>query len=291
MAINSFIPTVWTAKLLQTLEKSLVYGQAGVVNRDYEGEISDAGDTVRINSLGPVSVGSYTKNSTISAAEVLNDASQVLTIEYADYFNFKVDDIDKAQQRPKVMGQAMSNAAYALADAADQIIAGLMWQSVPTASTQGTTSAAVTLGYGTGETSPYVALITAGQNLDEHNVPRAGRFALVPPWFHAYLMLDPRFVATGAPAADTRAVNGFMGRAAGFDIAVSNNCPNVTGAFYKIVCGTNMATSFAEQIAQVEAYRPQDSFSDALKGLHLYGCKVVYPEALALIIATAGDAE
>jgi len=147
------------------------------------------------------------------------------------------------------------------------------------------------LGYGSGEASPYVALITAGQNLAEHNVPRAGRFALVPPWFHAYLMLDPRFVATGAPAADTRAVNGFMGRAAGFDIAVSNNCPNEQGAFYKIVCGTNMATSFAEQIAQVEAYRPQDSFSDALKGLHLYGCKVVYPEALALIIATAGDAE
>lgn len=291
MSLDAFIPTVWSARLLQNLEKSLVYGQVGVVNRDYEGEISEAGDTVRVNTLGPVTVDNYAKNNDMNPPETLNDASQVLVIDQAKYFNFQIDDIDAAQQKPKVMDQAMRNAAYALADAADQFLAGRMWPDVPEANRQGAVGAPITVGFGAGEVNPYVALMMAGVDLDEANVPSAGRWAIVPPWFHAYLLMDSRFVASGAAAADSRAVNGYIGRAAGFNIYMSNNVPVLAGPTeFKILLGTDYATSYAEQISKVEAYRPEARFADAVKGLHLYGAKVVYPEALALIIADMGTA-
>src|SRR6185369_10044877 len=125
MALDNFIPQVWSARLLASLKKTLVYGQTGIVNRDYEGEIREKGNTVKINSIGAVTVSDHTKNSDISAPEALNDSDQVLVIERAKYFNFQVDDVDRVQQMPSVMDQAMQEAAYALADAADQYIAGL----------------------------------------------------------------------------------------------------------------------------------------------------------------------
>jgi len=291
MAINNFIPTIWSARLLSNLNAALVYAQPAVVNRDYEGDIREAGDTVRINTLGPVTIGAYTKNANMAAVQELTDATQLLTISQADYFNFQIDDIDRRQQQPKVMDQAMRNAALALADTADQWLAGIMWAGVPAANTQGAVGAGLACGYGGGETNPYIALLNASIDLDEANVPRAGRWAIVPPWFHGYLLMDARFVGSGSETADSRGVNGLVGRAAGFDIYMSNNVPFAAGPQeYKILLGTNYATSYAEQINSVEAYRPELRFADAVKGLHLYGARVVYPSALALIIANIGTA-
>lgn len=291
MTINSFLPTVWSARLLENLQKALVYAQPAIVNRTYEGEIRMMGDKVRINTLGAVTVRSYTKNSNMQTPDDLTDATQLLEITQADYFNFQVDDIDRAQQNPKIMETAMRNAAYALADNADQYLVGVMALAVPSGSTQGAAGAGLDVGYGTTDTNPYVALLNAAIDLDEHNVPRTGRWAVVPPWFHGYLLMDARFVASGAETADTRMVNGFVGRAAGFDIYLSNNVPCATSTTeYKVLCGTNYATAYAEQIDKVESYRPELRFADAVKGLHLYGAQVVYPEALALIIADVGTA-
>jgi hypothetical protein len=101
--------------------------------------------------------------------------------------------------------------------------------------------------------------------------------------------MDQRFVGSGSEAADARGINGFVGRMAGFDVYVSNNVPFVAGpAEYKVLLGTSYATAYAEQISSVEAYRPELRFADAVKGLHLYGARVVYPDALALIIANIG---
>jgi len=290
MAINSFIPTIWSARLLQNLDATLVYAQPAIVNRDYEGDIREMGDTVRINTLGPVTIGAYTKNANMAAVQELTDATQLLTISQADYFNFQIDDIDRRQQQPKVMDEAMRRAAWGLADTTDRWLAGQMWGAVPAASTQGAEGAGVAIGYGGGaEVEPYIALINAGTDLDEHNVPRAGRWAIVPPWFHGYLLMDQRFVGSGSEAADARGINGFVGRMAGFDVYVSNNVPFVAGpAEYKVLLGTSYATAYAEQISSVEAYRPELRFADAVKGLHLYGARVVYPDALALIIANIG---
>lgn len=290
MALENFIPVIWSARLLARLQKALVYGQAGVVNRDYEGEITDVGDTVRINSIGPVSIFDYVKNQDMPGPETLNDATQTLVIDQAKSFNFQIDDIDRAQQKPKVMDEAMREAAYGLADVADQYIAGLMWQAAPATSMLGAIGTPQVIGYGANEMSPYIALLELGRFLDEKNIPREGRWAIVPPWFHEYLVMDNRLVATGTEAADTRAVNGRAGRAAGFDILVSNNVPFLTGPTeFKVVAGTSLATTYAEQISKVEAYRPERRFADAVKGLHLYGAKVVRPEALALLVADMGE--
>lgn len=289
MAINNFIPTLWAARALENLNKAHVYAQAAVCNRDYEGEISQAGDTVKISTLGPVTVAPYVKNANISEAQELTDAGQLLEINQQNYFNFQLDDIDQAQTRPKLIDLAMRNSAWALSDVADQYLAGIMWAAVPAANTQGAVGTGLDIGFGTGEKAPYTVLLKAAADLDEANVPRLGRWAIVPPWFHAYLLMDQRFVGSGAAEADARGVNGFVGRVAGFDIYMSNNVPAVAGpAEYKILCGTNYATSYAEQINKVEAYRPERRFADAVKGLHLFGAKVVYPSALALIIADVG---
>jgi len=292
MAINNFIPTIWAARVLENLQNAHVYAQPAVCNRDYEGDIREAGDTVRINTLGPVTVRPYIKNANMAAVQELTDASQILTISQANYFNFQIDDVDKAQTKPKVMDLAMRNAAWALAETADAWIAAMMWAAVPAASTQGAVGAGLNVGFGVGETAPYTALLNAAIDLDENNVPRMGRWAIVPPWFHGYLLMDDRFVGTGAAEADGRAVNGFVGRAAGFDIFMSNNVPFAAGPVeFKVLCGTNYATAYAEQINSVEAYRPELRFADAVKGLHLFGARVVYPEALALIIADMGTAQ
>ncbi len=292
MALNNFIPTVWSARLLARLEAAHVYGQAGVVNRDYEGEISDLGDTVRINSIGPVTITPYVKNVDMGAPEELTDASQALVIDQAQSFHFQIDDVDRAQQKPKVMDAAMAEAAYALADVADRYIAGLMWEAVPVANTQGAVGAGIAIGYAAApEVNPYIALLGLKRALDESNVPSEGRWVIVPPWFHGYLLMDGRFVGSGALPADTRLVKGTVGRAAGFDVLVSNNVPSVAGpAEFKILAGTAAACSFAEQISKVEAYRPERRFADAVKGLDLYGAKVVRPSALALLIADIGTA-
>src|SRR6476469_1283061 len=93
-----FIPTVWAGRLLISLQKSLVYGQAGVANRDYEGEILAAGNTVKIASIGDVTIGDYTKDTDITDPDILTDDEQSLVIDQQKYFNFYVDSIDRAQQ-------------------------------------------------------------------------------------------------------------------------------------------------------------------------------------------------
>jgi hypothetical protein len=117
--------------LLAALEKSLVYGQADVCNRDYEGEIRAAGNTVKIGSVGEVTIDDYTKDTDITDPETLTDSEQSLVIDQAKYFNFYVDSIDRAQQNANVLDTAMRHSAWGLREKADAYIAGLMEAAVP----------------------------------------------------------------------------------------------------------------------------------------------------------------
>jgi hypothetical protein len=110
----TFIPNVWASRLLTALERSLVYGQPNVCTRAYEGEIQDAGGTVKIASIGDVTIGDYTKNTDISDPEVLSDSDQSLVIDQSKYFNFFVDSIDRAKQNVNVLDEAMRRSAWAL---------------------------------------------------------------------------------------------------------------------------------------------------------------------------------
>ena len=101
MAIDNFNPTIWSALLVDKLEKSLVFG--AVANTDYEGVISGVGSTVKINGIDDLTIGDYVKNTDIAAPETLTGIERSLVIDQANYFNFQIDDIDKAQQTPKLM--------------------------------------------------------------------------------------------------------------------------------------------------------------------------------------------
>ena len=109
---------------------------------------------------------------------------------------------------------------------------------------------------------------------------------IVPPWYHGLLLASDLFVRVDASGNDTALRNGVVGRAFGFDVMVSNNCVNVTGDDYIVQAGYPGAVSFAEQIVKVEAYRPENAFSDALKGLHVYGAKLVRPTGIATLTAS-----
>lgn len=279
-ALTNFIPQVWSAQLLNSLKASLIYGQTGVINRNYEGEISGFGDTVKINTIGTVTVGDYTKNADMSAPQDLSGTQTTLTINQSKYFNFQIDDVDKAQTNPKLMSQAMVESAYALRNTADQFIASTMVAGVKEGNTIGNDGTPETV---TAENAIDL-LVDLGTILDEANVPEDGRWVILPPWYHAMIEKSPKFQYTSENMSSV-VRNGVVGRIAGFDVMKSNNVPNTAKTKYKILAGHGIATTYAEQINDVEAYRPEKRFADAVKGLHLYGAKVVRPEALALLTA------
>ena len=283
MAIENFIPTLWSARILQNLHKSLVFGQAGVINRDYEGEIRNVGDSVKINAIGSITVGSYTKNSDINDPEDITGAGTTLLIDQANYFNFQVDDIDRVQARPDVMSEAMREAGYALKDELDGDLAAL-WSQVSADNFIGTNGSPKTdmgtAGY------PLNYLLQLATILDQNNVPTDGRWVIIPPWVKELLLKgDTRILNPGTPQAEMRLTNGNIGRIAGFDVLVSNNVVNTSDDNYKIMAGHPMAWTLAEQIVKVEAYRMEKRFADAVKGLHVYGCKVIRPSAMAVLHA------
>ncbi len=277
----TFIPTVWAARLLTALEKSLVYGQRGVCNRDYEGEIREAGNTVKIGSVGDVTIGDYTKDTDIDDPEVLTDSDLTLVIDQQKYFNFYVDSIDRAQQNVNVLDTAMRHSAWGLREKADAFLATTMDAAVPTGNKIGS----VTTPKVPTKDDAYEYLVDLGVLLDEADVPLEGRFVVVPAWFHGLLLKDERFVKAGTSRSDSALANGEVGEAAGLSILKSNNDPNTTAPKYTLIAGHSIATAYVEQIVDLQTYQPEKRFGDAVKGLHVYGSKVVRPTALACLIA------
>ena len=279
MALTTFIPELWNARLLNALDKAHVF--AGLVNRDYEGEIKKQGDTVHINTIGEVTIGTYTKDTDFSTGpQALTATDNTLVINQAKYFNFAVDDIDTAQAAGDIMDKAMQRAAYGLSDAADKYLADQLAAAITTANGNqvGTTAVALT------KENVYENIVKMKTILDKANVPTTGRWLVVPPEMVALILQDDRFVKTGGTKAEDTLANGWVARAVGFDIYESNNCNSATASStttYTITAGDEGACTYAEQISDTEAYRPEKRFADAVKGLHLYGAKVVDPKRLA----------
>lgn len=284
MSIDSFIPEVWSARLLDALRKELVY--ANLFNRDYEGDITAFGDTVHITSVGDVTVKEYTRNEDIDDPEELSTTDQTLLIDQGDYYNYGVDDVDKAQARDggALITSAGTSAAYGLADKVDKYCAGLL-------------VAAGTIKIGSSSDPVYVDadsaydyLVEMAVQMDKANVPKSGRNIVLPPEFEGYMLLDPRFASAQGSNAEGRLVNGIVARAAGFDIYTSNNVPNTSGAKYKVTAFNSMAATFANQLLETVAYRPEKRFGDAVKGLHVYGAKVTRPATVAVATVNFGAA-
>lgn len=303
MSIGNFNPTIWSKLFLENLNKRHVH--ADVMNRDYEGEIKEVGDTVKISSIGRITVKAYTRNAGLGGTaasptiagidrpEVLEGSSLFLTITESDYFNFGIDDADAYQQKPKLMSKAMKEAAYAMADGVD-LYANSVLQTGVAGTTDGTGNrlAARTIGTGAGDDDAYEALVDLGVKLREADV--TGDFwAIVPPWFVGMLQKDVRFTNYGTGPNRETLLNGNIGRAASFDIKESNNLSGATsgtlavsGGVYTVLAGVKDAATYADQIDKIEAFNPEDGFNDAVKGLHMYGAKVTRPYALASVAVT-----
>lgn len=279
MALTNFIPAVWSASLLTNLHKSLVFGN--LANRDYEGEIAGAGSTVNINAIGAVTVGAYTKSTDHSVPETLTSSQSILAVDQQQFFNFLIDDVDKAQQTPKVMDAAMAEAGYALANDVDAYISGLH-ASAHANNLVGSTASATALT----TSNAYETLVDLGTKLNISNASKQDRWVALPPQWVALLLKDSRFIASGAAEGDIRLQNGLVGRAAGFNIYETNNTTVVSTTKYKVLAGTSQAITLASQIDSVVAYRPELRFADAVKGLHVYGAKVVRPDSLACATVT-----
>lgn len=277
MSIQNFIPTIWSARLLNHLDKSHVY--LNLLNRDYEGEIKNFGDTVKINQVGDVSIKDYTKGTDIDAPEDITGEQQELKIDQAKYFNFAVDDVDNAQTNPKLMDKAMQRAAYAMNDVVDAFAANLLAINVHADNAIGTNDAPIV----PTKADAYDYLVDLNTKLTEANVAKMGRWVVIPAFYHGLLLKDDRFVGNGTDYNQAILEGGEVGKAAGFTVYVSNNVPHTEGTKYKVIAGTTEAGSYAEQILNTEAYRPEKRFSDAVKGLHTYGAKVLQNKCIAVL--------
>ena len=276
MAVTTFIPEIWNARLLNALRADLVY--TNLFNRNYEGEIRQAGDTVHINTITDISIKDYTRNTDIDNPEQLTTADQTLVVDQAKYYNFYLNDVDKAQALPGLIDAAMASASHGLAEAVDKYLAGLLAAASGTITTGlGSTSTPLTV---TAQ-SAYELLVDMKTAMDKANVPKMGRKVVLPPEFEGFMLKDARFAANGGKG-ENRLENGAVARAAGFDIYISNNVPNTSGAKYKVIASTQESNTYAEQLVKTEAYRREKGFDDGVKGLLVYGAKIIRPAAVAV---------
>jgi hypothetical protein len=281
MTATAFIPEIWAAQLLSSLNKSLVFAGPGVANRNYEGSIAAAGDTVNITSVSAPAITAYVKGTDITVGDLAN-TSQVLTVTEQDYFAFAIDSIDYRQSVSggALMAEAAREAAFGLADAADVYMAGVVDAGTASANQKAATHVATAA-------EAVSELIALKVVLDESNTPSQGRYVIVPSWFHALLLASPSFVDASQSGSTEALRNGAVGRAFGFDVIVSQNTVSSDSGDDNVVqAGYPGATTFVQNIASVEAYRPESSFSDALKGLSVYGAKVLRDTNLASVIAS-----
>jgi hypothetical protein len=276
VSISNFVPEIWSSEILVNLRNALVYG--ALCNRDYEGDIAEAGDTVHITSFGAPTISSYSKYTPLNY-EQLSDDTRALTIDQQKSFSFAVDDIDKRQALGGFVGQAMSDAAHGLAEVTDIYLAGVMKAAIDGGAQD---LGAITIDISNANAYGDV-LVAMRTKLNRSKCPKMGRWAVVPPEVYAALLQDSRFVDASQAADSGRALReGAVGRVVGFDIFESNNVPTDTTATWNVIAGHPLATTYAEQIIETEALRLQDYFGDGLRGLHVYGSKVVRTECLAM---------
>ena len=277
MAITNFIPTIWSETLYQELDKAYV----GVAhcNREFEGDIVEKGNTVRICGVSPVAIGNYTKNTDIGAPALLSDFYVDLDINRSKYFNFQIDDIEQAQSSPRVMEAALKSAANALAREAEEYVFNLSSQAK----------------YSIHNFAPSVnnvinTLIDARTYLLKEGVTDPADIVIEVSPEIAGLILKAK-VLLSTDNSETLE-NGCIGSIAGCKIYTSPFIPIVeegTKLYSCCIARTCRAIAFAEQLSEIEAYRPANRFSDAMKGLHLYGAQVVYPEEMVSIIFSLSD--
>lgn len=274
MAVKGFIPEIWDASILRTLEDNLVAKK--ICNLNPTKDINGAGDTVYFNGLADPSVSAY--SGTVSY-ENLTDSQVALLIDQQNYYAFNVPDIDAAMANVDLKGSQTSRAAYQLAKTCDSYVFGPTNYGAAAAGiiTDGSCDSATILG----------DIATAAQKLMEQNVTEDNMWMVIPPWVMIKLKL------AGIVFSINEGINGKGGmqwtKDLGFDVFVTNNLTNLgTAATPQSIClgGSYQAIGFADKLEKSETLRAQTAFTDQVRGLHVFGAKVIKPLELVKLDLT-----
>jgi len=293
-----FLPKVYSKKVLNFFRKASVV--EAITNTDYAGEISAFGDSVRIIKEPVISVSDYTRGSDTTQTK-LTDQEITLVVDSAKAFKFIVDDIETNMSHVNFKEVATSSAAYALRDSYDAAVIASMFSGVSTSSPDhvlgaDASAATQTMGQhqggsnaidltgsdGTG-TDPLDVMSFMAKLLDEQSVPEEGRWFVAPPSFYNELAQSgSKLLSVDFNAGQGSIRNGLVssGKLRGFDMYKSNNVAAASTATGKILAGHISSTATAQTIISTEVLRDPSSFGDIVRGLHVYGAKVLRPEAL-----------
>ena len=290
-----FLPSVFSKKVLNFFRKASV--AEAITNTDYSGEISGFGDSVKIIKEPVITVYQYERGADVTQTK-LTDQETTLVVDIANAFKFKVDDIETAMSHVNFKEVASSSAAYALRDAFDEGVIATMFAGVSASSPNhilGSDSATdlaagtfdgtgnLDIGFGSSEHDPLDLMAHMARLLDEQSIPEEGRWFLAPPSFYEQLsQASSKLMSVDFNSGQGGIRNGLVssGKLRGFDMYKSNNIAAPSNAAGKIIAGHMSSTATAQTITSTEVLRDPDSFGDICRGLHVYGAKVLRPDAL-----------
>ena len=290
-----FLPKIYSKKVLNFFRKASVV--EAITNTDYSGEINAYGDSVKIIKEPVITVYQYERGADVTKT-ALTDQETSLVVDTANAFKFIVDDIETSMSHVNFKEVAASSAAYALRDAFDEGVIATMFAGVSASSPNhilgsdnATDLAAGTfdgtgnldIGFGTDEHDPLDIMAYMARLLDEQDIPEEGRWFLAPPSFYEQLgQSSSKLMSVDFNAGQGSIRNGLVssGKLRGFDMYKSNNVAAPSNAAGKILGGHMSSTATAQTITSTEVLRDPDSFGDICRGLHVYGAKVLRPEAM-----------
>ncbi len=294
-ANSFFLPSVYSKKVLNFFRKASVV--EAITNTDYAGEISAFGDSVKIIKEPVISVSDYTRGSDTTATK-LTDQELTLVVDSAKAFKFIVDDIESNMSHVNWKEVASSSAAYALRDSYDAAVIANMFSGLSASSpdhvigsdsstadatmTHATNSVDLLGSDGTG-VDALDLMARMSRLLDDQNVPEEGRWFVAGPQFYEELAKSSsKMLSVDYNAGQGSLRNGLVssGKLRGFDMYKSNNIASTSNATGKVLAGHMSAVATANTILSTEVLRDPSSFGDIVRGLHVYGSKVLRDEAL-----------
>lgn len=276
---STIIPTFWSSVLLEDLRKELVFGS--LTNARYIGQVR-YGQTLKVFSVSDTRITDYSPDTGFPTGwepdRARTKEEMTLTIDKAKAFQFFIEDLEDRAVLVDLMSSIMRETTYSLRDVVDQYIASKFEEGATPAFTDaGGVEVVKTL---TSSYTLYDLLVDIDTLMNKNNVPQSGRWVVVSPEVRALLLKDSRFIANASsPQAYMNLVNGEVGQAAGFTIKMSNNIPDTpdASANFRFYAGTNDALAFAYDVEKIETYRPENRFADAVKGLFVFGAKLIRP--------------
>lgn len=276
MAYDSFKPEIWEKSIQEALEKQMVMGS--LVHKEFQGNIKEMGDRVNIINVGNVIVRDYTRGQSLTI-DTLTDSLSTLLIDQQKYFAFRVDDMDQAQGNTSIMEAYTNRAATAIKEVIDTRLYGHYTEVASGNVIGSTTPIALTA------TNIYDQITTLAELLDANNVPAEGRSLVISPRAKTLLLRSSSFNRATA-GGDEIVRQGRVGYVAGFEVFVSTNIPTLAGNVIPLLAFHKEFVTFASQVNKTEVVRPANEFSSVMRGLYLYGSRVLRPEAGAVLRVT-----